>query len=400
MVRAIVHYILKTLGLALVVFLFMVCVTSVTPIYRFRAPAPFQGPDIFNPYRELDTANCWKRSLFHCHTRVKGPLNECEFWPGEVYDDLKKFNYDIITFSNHNELTVHPYDSTLQVNVYEHGYNLFKYHKLVFGCKKVIHFDHLIPLLTSQKQFQLDYLGRSSDFIQMNHPYRTVGTCKKHFEELSGYEIMELDSGSGTENEYWDWALSAGHYSFGLANDDLHYPDRTHKIAVRCNFLCSPDGTYASIKKTLLGGGYYAMRVPDYGDGDWAVKYEKNRHLPFVQDIGMRDDGTIYLKVSVAADSIKVYGQDHATLARTDRCDTLSYTIRPEDTYARMTAWFPEGEVIYTNPFARFDSSVSATPYDGTPQQVSIPLTILFNLLLLALAVGLIVLFHKILFWK
>ena len=263
MVRAIVHYILKTLGLALVVFLFMVCVTSVTPIYRFRAPAPCQGPDIFNPYRELDTANCWKRS-------------------------------------NHNELTVHPYDSTLQVNVYEHGYNLFKYHKLVFGCKKVIHFDHLIPLFASQKQFQLDYLGRSSDFIQMNHPYRTVGTCKKHFEELSGYEIMELDSGSGTENEYWDWALSAGHYSFGLANDDLHYPDRTHKIAVRCNFLCSPDGTYASIKKTLLGGCYYAMRVPDYGDGDWAVKYEKNRHLPFVQDIGMRDDGTIYLKVSVA----------------------------------------------------------------------------------------------------
>ena len=233
MVRAIVHYILKTLGLALVVFLFMVCVTSVTPIYRFRAPAPFQGPDIFNPYRELDTVNCWKRSLFHCHTRVKGPLNECEFWPGEVYDDLKKFNYDIITFSNHNELTVHPYDSTLQVNVYEHGYNLFKYHKLVFGCQKVIHFDHLIPLFASQKQFQLDYLGRSSDFIQMNHPYRTVGTCKKHFEELSGYEIMELDSGSGTENEYWDWALSAGHYSFGLANDDLHYPDRTHKIAVR-----------------------------------------------------------------------------------------------------------------------------------------------------------------------
>jgi hypothetical protein len=43
---------------------------------------------------------------------------------------------------------------------------------------------------------------------------------------------------------------------------------------------------------------------------------------------------------------------------------------------------------------------VSATPYDGTPQQVSIPLTILFNLLLLALAIGLIVLFHKILFWK
>ena len=65
-----------------------------------------------------------------------------------------------------------------------------------------------------------------------------------------------------------------------------------------------------------------------------------------------------------------------------------------------MTAWFPEGEVIYTNPFARYDASVAASPYDGSPQKVSIPLTILFNLLLLGLAVGLIVLFHKILFWK
>jgi hypothetical protein len=31
---------------------------------------------------------------------------------------------------------------------------------------------------------------------------------------------MELDTHVSTENEYWDWALSAGHYSFGVANDD------------------------------------------------------------------------------------------------------------------------------------------------------------------------------------
>ena len=46
-------------------------------------------------------------------------------------------------------------------------------------------------------------------------------------QKLGGYRIMELDSGKSTENEYWDWALSAGHYSFGLANDDLHYPDKS-----------------------------------------------------------------------------------------------------------------------------------------------------------------------------
>ena len=191
----------------------------------------------------------------------------------------------------------------MQVNVYEHGINLFKYHKLVFGCDEVNRFDHLIPLFASQKQFQLDLLGKESDFIQMNHPLRTTGTSKSLMQKLGGYRIMELDSGKSTENEYWDWALSAGHYSFGLANDDLHYPDKSSRIAVRCNFLHCPSARYEDIKETLLGGCYYAMRVPDYGHGDWEVKYAKNRELPSVEKIGL-DGEVIYIALSRQADRI------------------------------------------------------------------------------------------------
>lgn len=306
---------LKTLAALVLIALLAVFVTSVSPIYDFGEPKPFSGPDIFNPYRDGgDSAFCWKRANFHTHTRVKGILNECEHWPDETDAAYRKFGYDIVTFSNHNELTVHPYDSLLQVNVYEHGYNLFKYHKLVFGCSDVNLFDHLVPLFASQKQFQLDLLGKESDFIQMNHPLRTIGTSEDHMRKLGGYRIMELDSGKSKENEYWDWALSAGHYSFGLANDDLHFPDRSSAIAVRCNFLCCPSARYEDIRKTLLGGCYYAMRVPDYGRGDWEVKYERNRHLPSVERICL-DGQTVYIALSCPADSIKVTGQDHATLA-------------------------------------------------------------------------------------
>lgn len=307
--------VLKTLAALVLIALLAVFVTSVSPIYDFAEPRPFSGPDIFNPYRDGgDSAFCWKRANFHTHTRVKGILNECEHWPDETDAAYRKFGYDIVTFSNHNELTVHPYDPMLQVNVYEHGYNLFKYHKLVFGCSDVNLFDHLVPLFASQKQFQLDLLGKESDFIQMNHPLRTIGTSEDHMRKLGGYRIMELDSGKSKENEYWDWALSAGHYSFGLANDDLHFPDRSSAIAVRCNFLCCPSARYEDIRKTLLGGCYYAMRVPDYGRGDWKVKYERNRHLPSIERIGL-DGQTVYIALSCPADSIKVTGQDHATLA-------------------------------------------------------------------------------------
>jgi len=393
------RYLGKALALLLFIPVVAVLITSVSPIYRFRAPAPFEGPNIFNPYQDVPRTCNWKKTLLHTHTRVKGPLpiNECEYWPQQTWEALKKLGYDIVTFSNHNEITKHPFDPSLQVNVYEHGYSPFKFHKLVFGSQKVIHYDVLLPLLASQKQFELDYLGASSDFIQINHPYRTVGTCKSHMEALSGYELMELDTGRSTENEYWDWALSAGHYSFGLANDDLHYPDRSYKIARRCNFLCTPSGRYEDLKSTLLSGCFYAMRLPDYGHGDWKVKYEKNRHLPAVQAIGLATD-TIFLKLSAVADSIRVTGQDHRTLALVTNSDSLRYVFQPEDHYARLTAFFPEGEVIYTNPFARYDAAVAASPFNNAPQEVDWLLTILYNLMVVCLLCLTLWLYYRMLF--
>lgn len=387
--KIVLDIVARIIAAILLVLILAVGITAVSPIYDFREPKAFSGPDIFNPYRDLDSTITWKRALFHTHTRVKGPFppNECPMWPQETYDSLKGYGYDIVTFSNHNELTVHPFDTALQVNVYEHGFSPFKFHKLVFGAEKVHYFDPLLPILASQKQFELDYLGKDSDFIQMNHPYRTIGTSREHMEALSGYEIMELDTGVSTENEYWDWALSAGHYSFCLANDDLHHPERTWCIAVRCNFLNTPSGRYEDLKQTLLSGDYYAMRVPDYGGGDWKAKHQGNMDLPYIRDIGL-DGEKIYISLSEKADSIRVTGQDHRTLSLNRGCDTLSYTLAPDEPYARMTAYFPRGEVIYTNPFARYDSTLTESPMDNSPQKINITLTILYNLLVLLICGG------------
>lgn len=135
----------------ILIALLAIASTGWSAVYVFQKPAPFSGPDIFNPYRNLDTAYCWKKANFHVHTRVKGPLNECEYWPEETYEALDKLGYDIVTFSNHNEITKFASDPEYQVNVYEHGYNLFKYHKLVFGSEKVNLFDNILPLFVFQK---------------------------------------------------------------------------------------------------------------------------------------------------------------------------------------------------------------------------------------------------------
>ena len=395
--RKLLHILYTAVASVLLLLLMAVWATSVSPIYSFREPRPFRGPDIFNPYAALDTVQGWKRANFHTHTRVKGPFppNECEAWPQETYDTYRKLGYDIVTFSNHNELTTHPFDPSLQVNVYEQGYSPFKFHKLVFGSAGVIHWDPLLPVLTSQMQFELDYLGKGSDFIQMNHPYRTIGLTEVDMKALSGYEIMELDTHVSTQNEYWDQALSAGHYSFGLANDDLHHARSARHIAIRCNFLCTPSARYEDLKNTLLSGCYYAMRVPNYGDGDWEEKIEKNHNLPKICTIGL-EGNKIYMTLSQKADSIRVNGQDHATLLLAKDTDRVEYTLGADEPFARLTAYFPGGEVIYTNPFARYDASLSASPMDNTPQHINWVLTVLYNLLVLALLAATLYLFVRL----
>ena len=378
---------LKAIASVIVIAVAAAAATSVSPIYDFKEPRQFEGPDIYDPYRNLDTAISWKKANFHTPTRVEGITNECEYWPDEVLKRYEDLGYDIVTFSNHNELTDHPRSKDLQVNVYEHGYNLFKFHKLTFGAEDVRHFDHLLPLFASQKQFQIDLLSKDADIIQVNHPLRTPTLSKSQLEKISGYRLIELDSGKSTENEYWDWALSAGRYSFGLANDDLHFPDQSDKIARRCNFLCTPSAKYEDLLNTLKDGCFYSMRISDYGNGDWEAKKEGNRHLPYIKGIGLRDS-TIHIQFSEPASLIKVTGQNHSTLSTCNDCDTISYTMKASDPYARITAFFPDGEVIYTNPFARYDSTVQSSPFDDSMPPINIFLTILFNLLLLAICVA------------
>lgn len=378
----------KTLLTLILIFLLAVFITGFSYVYNFEPPKPFSGPDIFNPYKGIDTTAKRQKANFHTHTRVSGPLNECKYTARETSEAYQKLGYDILTFSNHNELTKHPYDSTLQVNVYEHGYNIFKYHKLVFGPEKVFLFDQLIPWFAFQKQFQLDKLAKGSDFIQLNHPFRTNFFTEDQMQKLEGFHIMELDSGVSTENEYWDWSLSAGHYSFGLANDDLHYPDRSDKIGIRANFLSVPSGQYKDLKEGLLSGNYYSMRIPDYGWGDWNTKYERHKNLPAIKNIGVSPDDEVYIRLSAKADSIKFIGENHKTLNLVKNDSIATYKILKNDPYVRISAFFPDGEIIYSNPFARYDASVADSPFREPSHTVNITLTILYNILLFLLCAG------------
>ena len=88
-----VSKIFRVLGRIVVSLLFLVALavaaTSFSAIYDFAPQAPFTGNDIFNPYADFDPNTEWKRTSLHTHTRVSGPLNECDYTAQETFDKYK-----------------------------------------------------------------------------------------------------------------------------------------------------------------------------------------------------------------------------------------------------------------------------------------------------------------------
>ena len=96
------------------------------------------------------------------------------------------------------------------------------------------------------------------------------------------------------------------------------------------------------------------------------------------------------------ADSIKVFGQNHTTLLNVTNSCFAEYRMRESDPYARFTVYFPTGEVLFSNPFARYDANRADSPVNTHTHSVNITLTILFNTMLLTLLALLAYTIYKI----
>ena len=377
----------KILAVILLTAVIGVSMMSISPIYRFEGPSPFSGEKIYNPYADFDSTTGWKRACLHTHTKVDKGINECPYYPDVVYADYMSYGYDILGFSNHQALTPHPIDPELYIAIYEHGYNLFKFHINAFGVERVYKFDHLLPVLLSQKQFMIDRLAEDGDFVQFNHPNRTLTINRRVMEHLSGYRLIEGDSGfeerdhgAGTALNHWDEALSAGRYAHNNINDDNHNSKAHAAIARRCSWINTPTPYWEDVREQLLKGNFYTTRIPDFGNGDTAVKHAENMRIPKIMNIRMHGD-TVFMKLSAPAATVKVISQNGITVDSVLNSDRIAYVMAAEDPYVRMTARYTDGTTVYTNAFARYSEGDS--PYRELPHPVRWGMTILWNLMLL-----------------
>lgn len=322
-----------------------------SPVYDFAEPKAFSGENIYNPYGSVDTTQ-WKRANFHAHHRMWGGVTNGGCSEEELLEAYKGLKYDFIGISNYQHMTDYNKGKDTYLPVYEHGWGVCKFHQLVFGAPEVTWKEYPFFMTLSEKQNILNRVSENSDLIVFNHPAFTRMLKPEEMRYLTGYDMIEAVSGMAASTNLWDEALSSGHPSFIVANDDSHNINKLYQLARFATFVNVPTTKYDDLIMALKKGATYGLKIPNFGDGDWNVKQAENAKLP-VPSVKFVND-TIRIQLSQKADSIRLIGQNGEKKAFAADTSYIEYPFSAKDTYVRAEAKFENGVDMYLNPFFRY----------------------------------------------
>ena len=316
------------------------------PAYGFPAPAPFSGPRLWNPY--ATSLGRWWKANFHAHSHAWGGLTAGRRSAADVRALYRKLGYDIAGLSNYQQIDGGSLANPDFIPVYEHGYNVHKVHELVIGARRVTWLDFPFGQTLSDKQYVLDRLGRNGGIVAIAHPWLRNGYPVDQLRYLSHYTLMEVVRQGHAGTHRWDAALSAGHLSWIIADDDEHDLKLGHDVGVSWTMVMAPSKRRADILAALRAGHTYGV-VGRNGVNDVLVR-----------EVVLHHD-TLSVRTDPGAHLFRFVGQDGA-LRRTVR-DSMqaSYVIRPNDTYVRVEVVTAHTH-MYLNPIVRYSGTGPARP--------------------------------------
>jgi len=322
---------------ALLLLLFIAIPSLLAPVYRFPPPRPFAGPALWNPYAHL--TGTWQKANLHAHGHAWGGVTNGRQSDEEVVRAYKQRGYAIAGVSNYGSIAAfHGVDT---IPLYEHGYNIPKSHQLAIGAHRVVWLDFPFWQTIDQKQFILDRVGAAADLVSLNHP--NTGYVDEDMRNLTGYQLMEIVNGPFPVEDLWDYALSAGHVVWAVANDDAHDVTNLRRTFIAWNMIDAPTPSAADVIGALRQGRSYAVSLAG------------NKTDAALKSVEVTDATVTIASTGVPATFLFV-GQDGAVRGTANQVMEATYTFAATDTYIRTVIRTPN-MVMYVNPILRYDGA-------------------------------------------
>lgn len=364
------------LFLCTVIIVLSACLYIQCNIYSFQEGAPFTGSSLYNPYGK-DTGAVWSKANFHAHSIAWNHVTNGHQTPEEIINTYNKLDYDIVCISNYHSVA-NVKGANIHVPVYEHGYNIFKTHQLVFEPSRTSFFDLPFFQTISMKQSVLDALANESSCVGLNHPLIRDGYPDEELKKLSGYNFMEVLNHSANSVNKWDIVLSAGKPVWSLGNDDMHDATEESEVGV-CWTMIPNVSNDQDVVDQLKKGNAYIVRG-NKGIAENALK-----------SLTVTGDTLLQLELTNVANTIRLIGQNGVSKQIEQHTDAAAYVFKPEDTYIRAEI-INDNSIIYLNPVIRQQGH--QPPVNRSTASVNIPATILYRLAVLLLCSGLLLLLY------
>jgi len=315
------------------------------PVYRFPAPHVFSGSALWNPYAHPH--GTWQLANLHAHGRSWSGLTNGRQSDADVVRAYRERGYAVAGLSDYQRLAGH--GGIAAIPIYEHGYNIPKYHQLAIGAHRIEWLDFPFWQGLSQEQYILDRVKQSAELVAIAHP-RSAYTADD-LRALTGYQLLEVVNGHFAAEDLWDAALSSGHAVWIVANDDTHDVTDPQRMAVAWNMIDAPSGSPEDVMAALAAGRAYAVS----GNGE-----HKDGIDAVVTGVELRD-GTLVVSSAGTPATIVFIGQNGAVRKTVEQATTATYTVTPQDPYIRIVIRTPN-TVMYLNPVIRYDGVHLSSP--------------------------------------
>lgn len=316
------------------------------PAYGFSQPASFSGPRLWNPYAAA--RGRWWKANFHAHSRAWDGLTAGHSSVADVHRMYRKLGYDIVGVSNYQQIDGGRLTDPDFIPIYEHGYNVRKVHELVIGAKRVTWLDFPFGQTLSNKQYVLDRLNQAGGIVAIAHPWLRNGYPASQLRYLTDYTLMEVARQGHVGTRHWDAALSAGHLSWIIADDDEHDLNPDHDVGVSWTMVMAPSERRTDVLAALRAGHTYGV-VGRRGANDILVR-----------DVALHED-TLIVRTDPGAHLFRFVAQGGVLRKAVSDSMQARYVIQPKDSYIRVEIVTPHTR-IYLNPVVRYAGTDPTRP--------------------------------------
>ena len=321
---------------------------AMCPVYRFPAPAPFNGAAFYNPYADQPAGSQWRTANFHAHGRAWGGLTEGRQTDSVVVDHYyNKLGYDIAGVSDYLEIDRRRTDSSF-VPTYEHGVNALKTHLLGINAQRIVWFDFPLPQSRSEKQYVIDRVHAGASLVALAHPALRGGYSRDDLAYLTHYQLFEVLNHFIVSDSLWDVALSTGHAVWAIGSDDSHNIMDAGQTGAMWTEVLTPSTRTQDVVAALKAGRTYAIA----GHGA--------RSDAHPEQIVVHGD-TLTVTCDRPVSRIDFVGQQGRLLSRSFNTTTASYAIQAGDPYVRTVIATPR-TIMFLNPVVRYDGRKLARP--------------------------------------